>query len=64
MKTPKSVNKPRFFDPRTTAEVEASRDATNRKPFRTKSQKVEARRYAVRVNGAFCSKAPVSRHAE
>ena len=34
----------------------------NRKPFRTKDQKVEARASAKKVNGAWRSNAPVSRH--
>lgn len=37
-------------------------DMTNRKPFRTASQKSEARRTAEKVNGTYLSTAPVSYH--
>lgn len=37
-------------------------DMTNRKPFRTASQKAEAQRTAVKVNGTYVSSAPVSYH--
>ncbi|MET4240283.1 hypothetical protein ABIB07_003510 [Bradyrhizobium sp. RT10b] len=58
------VNRPRNFDPRSTVRVEETRSTRNGKPFRTKAQKVEASRYAVRINGAFCCKAPVSFHGD
>ena len=34
----------------------------NRKPYRTASQKDEARRTATKVDGAYFSKAPVTYH--
>lgn len=59
-----NVNRPRNFDPRTTVRVEQTRSTRNGKPYRTKAQKADASRYAVRVNGTFYCKAPVSFHAE
>ncbi|MFC0245785.1 hypothetical protein [Falsochrobactrum ovis] len=38
------------------------RDMTNRKPYRTAAQKVEARRTARLVDGRYVSNAPVSYH--
>lgn len=38
------------------------RDYNNYKPFRTYSQKAEARRTARKVNGTWISNAPVSTH--
>ena len=34
----------------------------NRKPYRTKAQKKEAKATAIKVNGTWVSSAPVSRH--
>ena len=54
------------FDDRTTREVEdgkRSRNMANRKPYRTKAQKAEARSTAVRrKDGSWHSPAPVSYH--
>lgn len=39
------------------------RDMTNKKPYRTKAQKIEARRTAVKCeDGTWRTKAPVSYH--
>ena len=38
------------------------RDMRNRKPFRTKEQKVKAKEMAEQVNGTWVSTAPVSYH--
>jgi hypothetical protein len=37
-------------------------DRNNRKPYRTKAQKVEARRTAKKINGTWVSSAPKSYH--
>lgn len=42
--------------------VKTDRDLNNRKPYRTKAQKAEARRTAKQVNGTWVSNAPVSYH--
>ena len=52
------------FDPRSTAEVEATRSTKNNKPFRTKAEKVEAQNYASKVHGTFRSRVPVRVHDE
>jgi len=57
------MKSPYRFDDRTTAEVEASRSFHNRKPFRTQSQKVEARRTSRKLNGTHVSGANMSHHA-
>lgn len=45
--------------------IEAGPDMTNRKPYRTKAQKAEAKRTATkRSDGTFRSPAPVSCHKE
>lgn len=38
-------------------------DYKNYKPYRTKAQKIEARKTARKVNGTWRSNAPVSYHA-
>jgi hypothetical protein len=58
----RSPSRPRSFDPRTTAEVDSSRNMTNRKPYRTALQKQDARDAAKKVDGAWVSSAPVSHH--
>lgn len=45
---------------RTTAEANAKRNMISRKPYRTPEQKKVARNMAVKVNGTWVSKAPVS----
>ncbi len=51
------------FDDRTTKECLGERDLTNRKPYRTKSQKCEARGNSrVCKDGATRSTAPTSLH--
>lgn len=53
-----------MFDPRGVREVEATRDVSNRKPYRSKTQKEEARRRAYRAkDGAWRSTAPCSYHS-
>ena len=42
---------------------EQARNMNNYKPYRTKAQKIEARRLAVKIDGRWISSAPVSRHA-
>lgn len=54
-----------MYDPRGVREVEATRDLSNRKPYRTKAQKTEARAKAwKRKDGTWQSSAPVSMHPE
>jgi hypothetical protein len=51
----------RNFDPRTTREVETTRNMVNRKPYRTKEQKAEAFATAAQIDGRYVSRfAPVS----
>lgn len=47
-------------DTRTTAEANAKRNMTNRKPYRTAEQKKLARERAMKFNGTWVSSAPVS----
>lgn len=49
-------------DDRTTAEVEETRSYWNRKPYRTASLKLEARRNARRMHGTFVSTTPTFVH--
>lgn len=48
------------FDDRTTREVDDTRNMVNRKPFRTKEQKEEAKRLARKYDGTWYSPAPYS----
>ena len=49
-------------DNRTTRKVDEDRNYNNRKPYRTKEQKIEARRTAYKQNGTWKSNAPMSYH--
>lgn len=53
----------RTFDSRTIAEVEESRNRTNRKPYRSREQRAEAANHAFKnPRGHFTSRAPKRYH--
>lgn len=51
-------------DMRRTSEVDESRDPTNRKPYRTKAQKAQARAAVKRRKGAFFAATPRTYHPD
>lgn len=51
-------------DERSTREADAARNMVSKKPYRTAEQKKLAREQAVKVDGTWVSKAPVSFHGK
>lgn len=60
-----SRRQPNYRSPYATSFTRTGKlDTSNRKPFRTKRQKEDARSSATKVDGTYVSTAPVSHHRQ